>query len=192
MTDLAGIVTGAVIASVTGVGGAILGAWMSGRQQMAGLKLNIRADDDRMREAERRRIYAAYIAALTGMALAGLNIEDHREGATKEQLAELERELNVATAICVTAQAEVSLISGPALRDLAQETAVEMSDFSEAIAAGRDTDFDYYKVRRKLLDVMRDELDGEHASRPARVTAAREGRPAVATAETDSAGTARH
>jgi hypothetical protein len=63
MSDLGVIVTGVVVGSASGIGGAILGAWMNGRSQMAAFRLNITAEDKRARNSEKRRIYAACLAA---------------------------------------------------------------------------------------------------------------------------------
>jgi hypothetical protein len=53
------VVAGVVIGSASGIGGAVLGAWMTGRSQMVGLKLDITAEHERGRRAGLRRIYAA-------------------------------------------------------------------------------------------------------------------------------------
>jgi hypothetical protein len=64
MSDLGVIVTGVVVGSASGIIGAICGAWMTGRSQIAGLKLGIAAENERAKIAEKRRVYARCIAAL--------------------------------------------------------------------------------------------------------------------------------
>jgi hypothetical protein len=64
MSVLGTIVTSALVGSISGIGGAILGAWMNGRSQMAGLHVSILADNQRARTAEKRRIYGRCLAAL--------------------------------------------------------------------------------------------------------------------------------
>lgn len=60
MSDLGGIVAGLVIGSASGIGGAVLGAWMNGRQQMSALKLTIATEDERARTTDRRHGYVAF------------------------------------------------------------------------------------------------------------------------------------
>jgi len=63
MSDLGVIVTGVIVGSASGIGGALLGAWMNGRSQLSALKLTITAENERARNAEKRRIYARCMAA---------------------------------------------------------------------------------------------------------------------------------
>lgn len=62
MSDLGVIVTGVAVGSASGILGAICGAWLTARSQMAGLKLGISAENERARIAEKRRIYARCLA----------------------------------------------------------------------------------------------------------------------------------
>jgi hypothetical protein len=54
------LVTGAV--GIAGIGGTILAAWMTAKGQTSNLLLGVDAEDRRAQLAEKRRIYAAYLA----------------------------------------------------------------------------------------------------------------------------------
>jgi hypothetical protein len=70
MSDLGVVVTGVLIGSATGIGGAVLGAWMNGRSQMAGLKLSIAAENERAARAERQRAYVAFLTSVNALSVA--------------------------------------------------------------------------------------------------------------------------
>jgi hypothetical protein len=57
MSAWATIVTGALIGSVTGIGGAVIGSWMTGKSQIAALRINLSAEDARAKLDEKRRMY---------------------------------------------------------------------------------------------------------------------------------------
>jgi hypothetical protein len=64
MSDVGVIVAGALVGSVSGVAGAILGAWVSGKSALAGLKLTIEAEKESARLADKRAVYAQCLASL--------------------------------------------------------------------------------------------------------------------------------
>jgi hypothetical protein len=66
MSNVELIVTGVLVGSASGVCGAVLGAWINGRSELAGLRLNIEAQNERARFADKRGIYAQCLAALHG------------------------------------------------------------------------------------------------------------------------------
>jgi hypothetical protein len=65
MSDLGVVVTGVVIGSASGIGGALLGAWMNGRSQMAGLRVQLAAEDANAHRADKRQIYGRVLADAT-------------------------------------------------------------------------------------------------------------------------------
>jgi hypothetical protein len=64
VSDVGVIVTGVLVGSASGIGGALLGAWMNGRSQMASLMLSIAAEDKRARVADKRHVYAAFLTSV--------------------------------------------------------------------------------------------------------------------------------
>ncbi len=65
LISLAPLVSGILIGAASGIGGAVAGAWINGRSQLSGLRLNIRAEDKRISLVEKRRLYAQFTARIT-------------------------------------------------------------------------------------------------------------------------------
>jgi hypothetical protein len=63
MSDVGVIVTGIVVGSASGVGGTVIGGWMTGRQQRAGLGWSIAAERERAHRADKRDVYVRCIRA---------------------------------------------------------------------------------------------------------------------------------
>lgn len=57
--------TGILVGSVSGIAGAIIGSWMTGKSQLAILKAQMAAEDARASMAEKRRLYARFLTAIS-------------------------------------------------------------------------------------------------------------------------------
>jgi hypothetical protein len=57
------VLWGYVITGAVGIAGTALGSWLTGRTQTNNLRLSIRAESDRAKVAEKRRIYSRCLAA---------------------------------------------------------------------------------------------------------------------------------
>lgn len=131
MSDLGVIVTGVVIGSASGIGGTILGSWMTGRSQLAALRINIAAENDRAEDAEKRRIYARCLAAAESMILP-LYLERAARYDKRPDWEAFDIALREAVNARLVAFAELELIAGSAVLDAA-----------DALGGA----FDQYKVR---------------------------------------------
>jgi hypothetical protein len=119
MSDLGVIVTGIAVGSASGILGAICGAWLTARSQMAGLKLTISADDERTRLAEKRRIYARCLAALNNAWLGRsyLDVPD------ADVILAYAKEYKVMMGECLNSVFEAALIAPDEIPDIAQDAA---------------------------------------------------------------------
>jgi hypothetical protein len=139
------IVTGAVGAA--GIGGAIFVARMGNKSQAANLLVSIGAEDERLRLAEKRRVYALFLGACSEVRSQAFVSRHHANQA--EVLAD--RAMAISRALA--AAAEVRLIASDALGDLADR----LSRLANEIV---DDDKDeYFQVRSELLGAMRADLD---------------------------------
>lgn len=158
------LITGAV--GVAGIGGTILAAWMTGKRQTANLKLNIDAENNRHRLAEKRRIYAKYQASLDNLIILITRLQVLGHGQRfKDSLADLGTGLGDMH----SALSELSLIAPPQLGKIAEEMASAMTDSAER----PDDPNDLPKIRKRLHEAMRadlgepgwpDELSGSRSS----------------------------
>jgi hypothetical protein len=117
MSDVGVIVTGVVIGSASGILGAICGAWLTARSQMASLKLSISAEDKRARIAEKRKIYAQCVAALNSAWLG----PGHINVADPDLIVARAREYKEMIRDCLNTVFEVALIAPDDIPDAAQD-----------------------------------------------------------------------
>jgi hypothetical protein len=54
------LITGLIIGSVSGIGGAVIGSWMTGKAQLATLRMQLNADENRSRKNDRRQLYVSF------------------------------------------------------------------------------------------------------------------------------------
>ena len=62
VSSWAPVVSGFLIGAASGIGGAVLGAWMNGRSQLKALRISVDAEDNRSKLADRRHLYALFIS----------------------------------------------------------------------------------------------------------------------------------
>ncbi len=55
------VITGILVGSASGIGGTIIGSWMTGKSQLATLKAQISAEDARARISEKRELYISFL-----------------------------------------------------------------------------------------------------------------------------------
>jgi hypothetical protein len=136
--DWAILVTGVV--GIAGIGGTLLSAKMTSKSAAENLRTSIAAEDARAKLAEKRRIYANCMAALTACASATDNTERGTD-LPPAQFAELLEELSRTRQAAMNATYEVQLI-GPievarltnrAIRALL-DSAAQAGDIAEAVA----------------------------------------------------------
>jgi hypothetical protein len=111
-----GTVIAGAVGAIGGVGATLAGAWMNGRSQMAGLRLGIAADNDRAKVAEKRRIYAACLTALSDDLSAAIRRETFANTEeTGKYGAALLTALNAVSELQLVAPSEVGRCGGTAL-----------------------------------------------------------------------------
>jgi hypothetical protein len=65
VSTIATIAAGVLVGSVSGITGTVIGAWMTGKSQMATLRINIDAENGRRKRDERRILYSGFLTTLT-------------------------------------------------------------------------------------------------------------------------------
>jgi len=155
MSDVGVIVTGLVGAA--GIGGTLLSARLTARWQRASLKLSISAENERSTEAEKRRIYASYLASVIE-AFAAASTLDLVPKDNEEERKVRTDETHTAVARMINAVSEMTLIAPVDLSQLAEDTAREVSDYCDDVEAGRDADLKFGEIRHKLHRAMRVDL----------------------------------
>ena len=70
MTPWVPVASGILVGAVSGIGGAVAGAWMNRKSQIVTLRLNISAEENRIRLTEKRRLYAQVIEKVTELSVA--------------------------------------------------------------------------------------------------------------------------
>jgi len=148
-----GAIAVAITTGVVGIVGTALGAWLAGRSQTANLRISIDAEERRAKNAEKRRIYAAHLAACTEVQRAVLK----RDGSQAEEKRAATLEYGIAAAASVAIAAEVSLIAPQNVSDLALSAAKEAGNFKSG-AVNK-----YFGIREQLITAMRDDLSGNQA-----------------------------
>jgi hypothetical protein len=115
--DWAIVVTGVV--GLAGIGGTLLSARMTGKSDAENLRASISAEDQRVKLAEKRRIYASCIAALTVGLNAARAILPGETGPADERHDELMAQWGSAVATAISAASEVRLVGPFVVADLA-------------------------------------------------------------------------
>jgi hypothetical protein len=162
MSDLDVIVTG-----VVGIAGTLLGAWLTSRSQMAGLKVSIQAENERSRRADMGARYAAYLTRVNEMATA-LNSYPE-DGDTESQRAYAAKELRLAMQSLYDAHNEVTLTAPPGVREAVDDTtaAYENEYFKRKADGVRPRRSPRDRRLDKALEAMQADLNPTGVTRPA-------------------------
>jgi len=112
-------IAGAV--GLAGIGGTLLSARMTSKSDVKNLRISIRAEDARTRLADRRRIYAGCVAALT--AYSDATVANNPKPLLAEQRAELEYDVGRTRLAAQVAVSEVDLIAPPEVAIMAHRAA---------------------------------------------------------------------
>jgi hypothetical protein len=145
--DWATIVTGAV--GLAGIGGALLSARMSGNSNSRDLLTSISADDGRARRAEKRAMYAKFLANCTDMLRVQSRIDVYKADSPQGHLPREVDEQNALSLIAaMTANAELELIAPADVRERARE----LLDIIIGHRPG------YGEARKQLMTAMRADL----------------------------------
>jgi hypothetical protein len=161
MSDLGLIVTGAVGAA--GIGGTLLGSWLTGRQQMAGLRLTIADSKEREHSAEKRKIYAECMSrfqeALEPVLRDRVGRRRIREDGEGPWLANLDAVAQAKTALDVAVN-QVALIAPQEVVRLAASAGDAFNRYVRDTANGTNLDapLGFASTRDALLIAMRADL----------------------------------
>jgi hypothetical protein len=85
MSTTAAVITGILVGSASGIGGATIGAWMTGKSQLTALKAQINAEDVRARISEKRELYISFLAQVNEV-LAAIHFYPKPEEPSEEYL----------------------------------------------------------------------------------------------------------
>jgi hypothetical protein len=122
------------------------------------LLLSISAENDRAKRAEKRRIYADYMAGLIGVIFEASYLQEYGSAMTPENHRAKEVELTSAIARVVGTLSEVALIASPELAMQVEDVGRNISNAANLIADGKDIDLDFYAIRLKLYEDTRADL----------------------------------
>jgi hypothetical protein len=161
MPDTAVIVTGLVGAA--GIAGTLLSARITARSDMAGLRLSITAEDKRARLADKRRIYAAFHAAIDRLIVANAVIEDRWGTAGPDERQAMRSAQDAAVTALFNAVSEVGLIAPESTGSRARSVAKLLTDYANALLGdgevdGRAVADEVFKQRSALYEAMRADL----------------------------------
>lgn len=159
MSDVGIIVTGALVGSVSGVAGAILGAWVSGRSALAGLKLTIEAQQESARHADKRAVYAQCLAALDNCKHSLQQLRELR--GTAESAAAAEK-YDRAWQDCAAKVNELGLVAPGEVRFVALTASSRLYRLAELASSGheefRGTEVRYFEAVDCLREALRADL----------------------------------
>ena len=123
-------ITGAV--GLAGIAGTLLSAKMTSKADAKNLRASIRAEDARAKLADKRRIYAGCVAALTAYSDATVAANSPKALIVKQHVrAELEYEVGRTRLAAQVAVSEVDLIAPPEVAVMAHRAALAVFDASE-------------------------------------------------------------
>lgn len=122
-------ITGAV--GLAGIAGTLLSAKMTSKADAKNLKASIRAEDVRAKLADKRRIYAGCVAALTAYSDATVAANSPKALIKQHVRAELEYEVGRTRLAAQVAVSEVDLIAPPEVAVMAHRAALAVFDASE-------------------------------------------------------------
>jgi hypothetical protein len=163
MSDVGVIVTGVVIGSASGILGTICGAWLTARSQMAGLVLQITAEDERGKITDKRRVYAEFHAALDNLIIGNQPIKDSWATSSQDERGIMRAKVDAGLIALFTALSAVKLIAPKAISERATTLAQLMIHEAEGLLYDEapdqdDFDDDFLKQRSKLYRAMRSDL----------------------------------
>ncbi len=140
-----------------GTCGTLLGSWLTAKSQTSNLQLSIKAENERARVAEKRRIYATYMASLESHYSATIRL-----GYEKDASPELREHLldvhDNATIQMRVAETELILIAPLGLGKLANASAEDLLFYG--VQAERDlaAELDFPGIKDRLIKGMRVDL----------------------------------
>jgi hypothetical protein len=159
MSNVGVIVTGVLVGSVSGVAGAVLGAWVNGRSGLAGLKLNIEAENERARFADKRMIYAQCLAALDNCKHSLGRLRQLRGAAG---FAVAVDEYNRAWQDCAAKVNELGLVAPDKVRFVAVTASGRLYRLAELVESSqeqfRSIEVKYFKAEDCLREALRADL----------------------------------
>jgi hypothetical protein len=159
MSDVGVIVTGALVGSVSGMAGAILGAWVSGRSALAGLKLTIEAEKESTRFADKRTVYAQCLAALDNCKHSLQRLRQLRGAAESTAAAE---KYAMAWQDCAAKVNELGLVAPDKVRFIALTASSRLYQLAELVESSqdkfRDMEVKYFKAEDCLREALRADL----------------------------------
>jgi hypothetical protein len=159
MSNVGIIVTGALVGSVSGVAGAILGAWVSGKSALAGLKLTIEAEKESARFADKRTVYAQCLAALDSCKQ---SLQRHRELRGTAESAAAAEKYDRAWQDCAAKVNELGLVAPDEVRFVALTASSRLYRLAELASSGHDefrsTEVRYFKAVDCLREALRADL----------------------------------
>jgi hypothetical protein len=160
---LPALITGAV--GIAGIGGTILSARITAKAQTANLRLSIGADNHRARVAEKRRIYATFMASYNGTVEA---VVKHRTSfstsGNTDEIKAMETAQREARSVLNNARAEMGLIEPPNFDSMPDQLVDTLHAYVEATGLGaRELDKPKpatdLEVQNKLNVAMRADLN---------------------------------
>jgi hypothetical protein len=155
MFDWSTFVAGAV--GIAGIAGSVISARLASQSQSSDLLTSINAENVRSRVAEKRRIYARFLACANDLATKGL------AQAYRAATAEKTSEFAAAVAALLTAQSEVELVGPRGVSQLASRMTT-LADY-RTDSAKRDS---FIQVKQEILAAMKEDLDDSTGPRLAR------------------------
>jgi hypothetical protein len=163
MSDVGVIVTGVLVGSASGIIGTICGAWLTARSQMAGLMLQITAEDQRAKITDKRRVYAEFHAALDNLIIDNQSIRDSLGTSSHDERGAMRSKADTALVALFTALSAVKLTAPKSIGEKADKLAGLMVHEAEALLFGETSDWDefgddFHEQRSKLYRVMRSDL----------------------------------
>lgn len=150
------VITG--IVGIAGIGGTLWSGKLAAKSATLNLRLSISAEDDRARRAQKRRIYAAYLASLTSLAAEVRNFKLYGGDMSVEDRHIKRTDVLTADAHAIDAMSELALIAPPDLAKQAEDVGIEISRAAETVVNGKDHELDWYSLRSKLYQAMRSDL----------------------------------
>jgi hypothetical protein len=163
MSDVGVIVTGVLVGSASGIIGTICGAWLTARSQMSGLMLQITAEDQRAKIADKRRVYADFHAALDNLIIGNQSIRDSWETSSQDERAAIRSKADTALVALFSAQSAVKLTAPKSIGEKADKLAGLMVGETEPLLFGEmggwdESGDDFLEQRSKLYRAMRADL----------------------------------
>jgi hypothetical protein len=141
------IITGVV--GLAGIGGTLLSARITGKSNTEDLRTSISAENTRARRAEKRMIYAKFLAACNEMIVVRARINTYEAGDPKGEVPRGVDEQNALFfAAAMSANAELELVAHAEVRDRARE-------LLDVIVKGRSM---YGDTRVQAIKAMRADL----------------------------------